>query len=211
MKPEPKKPHTFSAAIGGKPFKVQIDLKKGMVVTGLSDRKEDYYYRFTKPVPVKEGDVFSAAPGKGLILNGKLIPRNILKKKRYEIKMGWAPKKLRVAVFSERDEIWDQHTKKPTGRFGEPYWCAMDTRGYWLGTGDTVQVALSRLIDQVKFTELMAKEDEKKGRKVIRWHVERTPRTTKELDECEKKARKNGFILDGVEWQKAEFAKKLMV
>jgi len=209
MKPS-KKPHTFGARIGEKPFKVKINLKQGHIVTGLSDTKNDYYYRFTKPVPVKEGDVFSAAPGKGLILNGKLVPRSFMPKKRYDIKMGWAPEKLRVAVFNERDRIWSRRTKKFTKQFGKPYWCALDTRGYWIGTGDTVQAALKGLIESVQFTEEMQKEDEKKGRKVIRWHVERTPGTRKELDECEKKARKNGFILDGVEWRKAEFAKKLV-
>lgn len=202
------KPYTFCARVGGKPFKVQIKPKYGTVVTGLWN--DDYYYRFTRPVQVKEGDIFSALPGKGLILNGKILLRKIIRPKRKTaIKIGWAPEKLRIAVFAERDEIWSRRAKKPTGRYGKPYWCAVDTRGYWLGIGDTVQVALSRLIEQLKFTELMAKEDQKKGHRIIRWHVERTPGTRKELLGMEKKARKTGFILDGVEWRKAEFAKAL--
>jgi hypothetical protein len=206
---DPKKPFEFGARVGGKPFKVRLNLPRGHVVTGLSD-KNDYYWRFTRPVPVKEGDIFSAAPGKGLILNGRLVPRNFMPKKRYDIKMGWVSEKLRVAVFSDRDEIWNRRTKKPTGRFGKPYWCALDVRSYWIGTGDTVQVALKRLIESVQLTEEMHKEETKKGRRVIRWHVERTPGTRKELNACEEKARKNGFILDGVEWRKARFAKKMV-
>lgn len=191
-----KKPFEFGARIGGKPFKVQIDLKQGHVVTGLYD--DDYYYRFTRPVPVVKGDIFSAAPGKGLILNGKLVPRNIVKpKKKMTIKMGWAPEKLRIAVFYE-----------PEGK--APPWAAMDTRGYWIGCGRSAQEAIKCLIDTVRFTEECERDEKKKGHGVVRWHVERTPGTKKELLDAEKKARKTGFILDGVEWRKAEFARKMV-
>jgi len=204
-----KKPFTFGARVGAKPFTVQIDLKSGHVVTGLYD--DDYYYRFTRPVPVVKGDVFSAAPGKGLILNGKLIPRKIvLPKEKTPIKMAWAPEKMRIAVFWERDRVYSKKLKRFTKKFHDPYWCAMDTRGYWIGTGKTPQEAMSRLFSTVKFTEQMEKEDRKKGHRVIRWHCERTPGTKEELLDCEKKAKKTGFILDGVEWRKAEFAKKLV-
>lgn len=209
MEPK-KKPYEFGARIGEKPFEIKIDLKQGHVVTGLSD-KNDYYWRFTRPVPVKKGDIFSAAPGKGLILNGKLVPRRFLPKRRYDIKMGWAPEKLRVAVFQERDQIYSRRLKKFTKKFDKPYWCAVDVRGYWIGTGDTVQVAVKRLLDQVQFTELMHKEEEeKKGRRVIRWHVERSKGVRKELDEMEKKAKKTGFVLEGVEWRKCVAAKKMV-
>lgn len=190
-----KKPFQFGARIGGKPFKVQIDLKQGHIVNGLYD--DDYFYRFTRPVPVVKGDVFSAAPGKGLILNGKLILRNIVKPKdKTAIKIGWAPEKMRVAVFYERE-----------GK--APPWVAVDTRGYWIGVGSSPQEALKRLVEIVRFTDEAEQEEIQNGHRVIRWHVERTPGTKKELLNMEKKAKKTGFILDGVEWRKAEFAKKL--
>lgn len=202
-----KKPFTFGAKIGEKPFKVQIKPKYGTIVTGLWD--DDYFYRFTRPVQVKEGDIFSAAPGKGLILNGQLIPRKIIQpKEKTSIKIGWAPERLRIAVFNERDRIWHPGHKNH-GKLSKPYWCAADTRGYWLGTGDTAQMALKRLIEGIQFT-VIGREDQKKGHRVIRWHVERTPGVKNELLDMERKARKTGFILDGVEWRKAEFAKKMV-
>lgn len=200
-----KKPFTFSAKIGGEPFTVRISPKYGTVVTGLYD--DSYYHSFRRHVPVKKGDVFSAAPGKGLIVNGTLIPRAIIKPKHKQpMKMGWAPEKLRLAVFWDQGFVWSRKLKRFTKQKEDPYWCAMDTRGYWIGTGKTPQEAMSRLISTIKFTEEMATEDRKKGHQVIRWHVERTPGTRKELLNMEKKARKTGFILDGVEWRKAEFA-----
>lgn len=203
-----KKPFTFSARIGHPPFRVQIKPKYGAIVTGLWD--DEYSYRFTRSVPVKEGDVFSAAPGKGLILNGQLVPRTIIKpKQKTTMKMGWAPEKLRIAVFVDRDQQYSRRLKRFTKKFGDPYWCAVDTRGYWLGTGNSPQMALKRLVEQVKVTEDMENEDRKKGHRVIRWHVERRPGIRKELLGMEQKARKTGFILDGVEWRKAEFAKAI--
>jgi hypothetical protein len=208
MKPD-NKPYSFGAKIGGKPFKVQITPKHGTVVTGLYD--DDYYYSFRRHVSVKEGDVFEAAPGKKLMLNGELVRRAIIKPKhKTPMKMGWAAEKLRIAVFWACDPQWSKKLKRFTKKMGDPYWCAMDTRSYWIGTGKTPQEAMSRLIESVKFTELMEKEDRKKGHRVIRWHVERTPGTRKELLDMEKKARKTGFILDGVEWRKAEFSKNLV-
>lgn len=204
-----KKPFTFGAKIGGKPFKVQIKPKHGTIVTGLWD--DDYFYRFTRPVQVKEGDVFSAAPGKGLVLNGKVVLRRIIQPKgKTPIKMGWAPEKLRVAVFPDRDRRYSRRLKRFTKKLGDPYWCAVDTRGYWIGTGKTPQEAMGRLISSVQFTEDMEVEDRKKGHRVIRWHCERTPGTKKELLGMEQKARKAGFILDGVEWRKAEFSRSFM-
>lgn len=209
MKNNTKKPFTFGARIGGKPFKVQIKPKFGTIVTGLYD--DDYWYRFTRPIVVHEGDIFSAAPGKGLILNGKLISRKIIKpKEKTTCKMAWAPEKMRIAVFWERDRLWSKRLKRFTKKMGDHYWVAMDTRGYWLGTGKTPQEAMSRLFSTVQFTEQMEEVDRKKGHRVIRWHCERTPGVREEMVDCEKKARKTGFILDGVEWRKAEFAKKLV-
>lgn len=204
-----KKPYSFGARIGGKPFKVEISPKYGTVVSGLFSGS--YFYSFRQPVHVKEGDIFEAAPGKGLILNGKLIPRSIITPKRKTtMKVGWAPKKLRLAVFWEQDHLWSKRLKRFTKKMDAPYWCAIDTRGYWIGTGKTPQEAMNRLIESLKATEMMEKEDLDKGHRVIRWHVERTPGTRKELLDMEKKARKTGFILDGVEWRKAEFSKNLV-
>lgn len=208
MKDKKQEPFIFSARIGAKPFKVQIDLKQGHVVTGLSD--EDYFYRFTRPLPVKKGDVFRAAPGKGLILNGKLVPRNFLPKKKMDIQIAWAPEKLRVAVFLEKDDTrWDRCRKKMVKCKPSFYWVAMDVRGYWLGTGETAQQAIARLIDQLQFTEQMADEEKKKGKRVIRWHCERGADVKKELKDAEEKAKKNGFILEGVEWRKSYRAKEV--
>lgn len=189
-----KMPFQFGARVGGKPFKVQIDLKQGHIVNGLYD--DDYFYRFTRPIPVVKGDSFSAAPGKGLILNGKLIPRNIVKPKgKTSIKMGWAPEKLRMAVFYEPEK-----NTLP--------WVAADTRGYWIGVGRTSHEAIKQLIEMISITDDLEKEERKKGHQVIRWHVERTPGTKKELLDMEEKAKKTGFILDGVEWRKAQFPAK---
>ena len=195
-------PFIFSARIGEKkPFKVQIDLKQGMVVTGLSDRN-DYYYRFTKPVPVKKGDSFSAAPGKGLILNGALVERNFRPRKRYPIKMGWTASRLRLAVFFEKDKIW-RPGHKDHGKDCSS-WMAADTRSYWVSSGRTPVEAVRNLLVQIKATDAMDREERQKGRKVVRWHVERTKGTRKELLGMEKQARKTGFILEGVDWRLSE-------
>jgi len=200
-----KKPFVFVATIGAKPFKVQIDMKQGMVVTGLGD-KNDYYHRFTKYVPVKKGDVFEAAPGRGLILNGQLVECNLRPRKRYPIRIGWVPKRLRLAVFFERDRIWHpghkDHGKLEPAEKGS--WMAADTRGYWVSGGKTPVEAVRNVLFTIKATDLMEREDRQKGRKVIRWHVERTKGTRKELLEMEKAARKTGFILEGVDWRASE-------
>jgi hypothetical protein len=196
-----KKPHTFVSTT--KPFKVEIDLKQGMLVTGYSENRDGVYYysRFTRPVVVKKGDVFQQNPKKGFILNGKLHLVNMKPAKKQGCKMGWAPKRLRVAVFTERDPIWNRKTRKFTGKYGKPYWCAMDTRGYWLGTGVDVETAIRRLLQQVQFTQLMDKEERQKGVEVTRWHVERQKDVRETLREAEEKAKKTGFILEGIDWQ----------
>lgn len=202
-----KKPFTFVSTT--KPFKVEIDLKQGMAVTGYSeDRDGVYYYSgFTRPVVVKKGDVFRHDLKKGFILNGKPHPVNMRPAKKSGVKMGWAPKRLRVAVFTERDEIWNRKTRKFTGKYGKSYWCAMDTRGYWLGTGENVETAIRRLLEQVQFTQIMDKEERQKGVKVTRWHVERQKDVRGTLREAEEKAKKTGFILEGVDWQNSVLGK----
>lgn len=210
MKKTKRKPFTFTASIGRKPFRVEINLKQGHTVTGLAD--DDYYYRFTRPVPVKRGDVFKAAPGRGLILNGKLVPRRFRPRKKMDIQIAWAPEKLRVAVFPEVDETrWNARKKRVEKiKNPKPYWVAMDVRGYWLGTGDTTQQAIARLLDQLKVSEELANEERRKGKRVIRWHCERTPGARQETRDAEAKARRNGFILDGVEWRKSMRAAKVV-
>jgi hypothetical protein len=203
MSKKKNKPFVFVAT--KKPFKVQIEPKYGTVVTGYSEDRDgvSYYSRFTRPVVVKLGDTFHQDSKKGFMLNGKPHPVNMKPAKKQHIMMGWAPKRLRVAVFLDRDRLWNRKTKKFTKKLGKPYWCAVDTRGYWLGTGDDVQTAVKRLLQQVQFTQLMDKEERQKGVKVIRWHVERGPDVRKDLKEFEEKAKKTGFILEGVDWRQS--------
>lgn len=201
------KPHTFTAT--EKPFKVQIDFKNGAVVTGYGeDRKGvSYFSRFTVPVVVTKGDVFSMDPKKGFILNGIPVHVNMKPAKKCPVLMAWAARRMRVAVFRDRDRIWSRRTKKFTKKLGKPYWIAMDTRSYWLGTGDDVQTALIRLLQQVQFTQIMDKEERGKGVNVVRWHCERQKDVQITLKEAEAKAKKTGFILEGVDWQESVVGK----
>ena len=197
MKKEEEKPFPFAAT--DKPFEVRIEPKMGTTVTGVSDG--DYWMGFTKPVVVKKGDIFSYDQKKGFFLNGKIHPVNMRPRKKTAVKMGWAPKRLRLAVFFYRDKIWcpgrKDHGKRVDG------WFAVDTRGYWLAQGKTALDAIKSVIYQLRATELMDREERKRGRQVIRWHVERRPGVRKELLEMEEKAKKTGFILEGVDWRKS--------
>lgn len=206
------KPFTFSA--DKKPFKVQIDLKQGMVVTGIV--KGDYYWRFTKPVPVKEGDVFKAAPGHGLvvrgdvfktapfrgvILNGKIVERNFISPKgRMGRNIGWVAKRLRVVVF--RDRIWRPGAKNH-GKVTDSSWVAVDVRSYHVGQGPTSHEAIQSLLYTCSATNFLAEEDRKRGRQVVRGRC-LLPKA--EVKEMEDKARKHGVILDGVEVPKLKRA-----
>jgi hypothetical protein len=180
--------HHFGSRIDEKkPFKVQLD--QGGIVTGLSD--ENYWYRFTAPVFVKKGDSFSAAKGKGLIVNGKLVPRKFHPRRKTPVKIGWAAKKVRIAVFpserSKKDNIW----------------LAVDVTSYNVSQGHGPLNALRSLIFQLQAERQMELEEEKKGKKVIRWHVERKPGVRKELTEMEKYAMKTGIVLEGIDWEKS--------
>jgi hypothetical protein len=182
-----KKPFTFSSGIGGKPFKVQLDQE--CHVTGLWD--ENYWYGFTLPVVVWKGDVFEAAEGKGLIVNGKLVKRNFRPRKKHGIWIACAAKRVRIAVFpSER-------VKK------HGIWIACDVTSYNMGQGKGPFNALRSLIHVLKGEKILQKESEMKGKKVTRWRVDKLPGVRQELAQMEEKARKDGLILDNVDWEKS--------
>lgn len=189
MKPK-KKPWAFCAT--NKPFKVQLKIE--CQVTGYS--VNDRYASFYKPIPVKEGDVFRAVPGKGIRLNGKIVLRRARPPRRTVYKVTWVAKRLRVVVFLDRERIWSRKLKRFTKKFDKPYWTAYDVRSYNIGCGDTTVQAVNRLLDQCQHTHLLAAEEEAKGNRVIRW---RCLLPKQEVLEAEKKARKTGFILEGVE------------
>jgi hypothetical protein len=193
MKKDQKiKPYVFYAR--QKPFLIEIDLKQGMVVKGIS--KGDYLFRFTRPVPVKEGDVIKGAKH-GLMLNGTLVPRRIIQPKgKVTPKVAWVAKRLRVAIFPDRDRLYDHKKKKFLNKWGTPYWTACDVRSYQIGCADTMVEALRDLIESCVMTNLLAEDERKKNPKVIRW---RCLLTKDEVEEMECKARRKGIILDGVE------------
>jgi hypothetical protein len=190
------KPWAFTAQYN-KPFKVRIDLKRGMCVNGIVKGREfEYFLRFTRPVPVKKGDVFKAAKN-GIILNGKLVPRNIIQPKGKTVpKISWIAKRLRVAIFPERDRTYDHKKKKFLNKWGAPYWVAYDLRSYQLGCGETVVEAMRNLLEMCVIVNQEAERAKRKGG-VIRDH--RSLLTKDEIEEMEQKARKKGIILDGVE------------
>ena len=193
MKKDQKiKPYVFYAR--QKPFLIEIDLKQGMVVKGIS--KGDYLFRFTVPVPVKKGDVIKGAKN-GLILNGTLVPRRIIPPKgKRPLRIQWVAKKLRVAIFPDRDRLYDHKKKKFLNKWGKPYWVACDVRSYQIGCADTSVDALRQLIESCVVTNEFAEEERAKKNKVIR---DRMLLPKNEADEMESKARRNGIILDGVE------------
>jgi hypothetical protein len=184
--PEEKKPFTFSARIGGKPFKVQLN--RECHVTGLSDDK--YWYGFTAPVVVWKGDVFSA-DSEGLIVNGKLIERNFRPRKKIGVKIGWAAKKVRIAIFPS--ELVKKHG----------IWIACDVTSYNMAQGKGAFNALRSLIHVLKGEQILHREAEMKGKKVIRWRVDKLPGVRQDLAKMEEKAKKEGMILDNVDWEKS--------
>jgi hypothetical protein len=193
MKTDQKiKPYEFWAT--RKPFLVEIDLKQGMAVKGIW--KDDYLFRFTKPVSVKKGDVIKEAKD-GLMLNGTFVPRRIIPPKgKTTPKVAWVAKQLRVAIFPERDRLYNHKNKKFLNKWGKPYWVACDVRSYQIGCADTLVEALRDLIESCVETNKLAEEEKAKYKKVIRW---RCLLTKTEVKEMERKARRKGIILDGVE------------
>lgn len=185
-----KKPYAFMAT--KKPFTVQ--LSQPCVVTGYVDGKgksAGYYRHF----PVKKGDTFKAVSG-GLMVNEVFHAVRARQLKVMTYKVSWVPKRLRVAVFLDRDRIWKRRPWRPTKKFGKPYWTACDLRGDHIGCDRDLAQAIKNLILQCHATNFCAAEEEANGHPVIRWRC-LLPR--KEVKEMEKKARKTGFILDGIE------------
>lgn len=186
---EKKKLHGFTAR--NEPFKIQI--KTPSAVTGYTEGEK--YASFYRPIPVKEGDVFKVAPG-GIILNGTFVPRAARPLRKMTWKVSWVAKRLRVAVFKERDRLWSRKLGKFTNKFGKPYWTACDLRSYHVGCDKDAVQAIKNLILQCQATNLGAEEERAKGNSVIRW---RCLLPKNEAAEMERKAKKTGFILDGVE------------
>lgn len=195
-----KKPYSFYAT--EKPFRIVLDTP--CIVSGYSvgNRSASFY----KPIPVQKGDTFKTAPG-GILLNDKFLGRRARPLKKIVWRISWVASRLRIAVFQDRDRIWNRRTRKPTRKHGKPYWTACDLRSYHIGCADTVEEAVKRLFEQIHATNFSAEEERAKGYKVIRWRCLLTP---KEIKEMEIKAMKTGFILDDVKtppfptsWQKA--------
>lgn len=185
------KPHTFTAT--SKPFTVKLGIQ--CLVTGYTvpgDRGASFY----RPIPVKKGDTFKSAPGKGIILNGKLVERKARKLKKMVYRVSWVASRLRVVAFKTRARLWDRKKGRPTKKFGKPYWVAYDVRSYCIGTDALLQKAINNLLIHCQYTNLMAAEFRAKGHRVIRW---RCLLTKAEIKKFEKLARKDGFILEGVE------------
>jgi hypothetical protein len=107
------------------------------------------------------------------------------------VKIGWAAKKVRIAVFPAKNAKKDN------------IWLAVDVTSYTVSQGKGPLNALRSLIFILKAERQMELEKEKKGKKVIRWHVERMPGVRKELTEMEKYATENGIVLEGVDWEKS--------
>lgn len=186
-----KKTQPFSFSACEKPFTVQLD--RPCVLSGYSVGEK--YACFRRPIPVKKGDTFHVIQGK-VELNGKIVDRAATPLKRRPVMVSWVATRLRVALFQEQDRIWSKRLGGFTKKFGDRYFCACDLRSYHIGTGNTPIDAMNALIRQCLVTNLMAEEEKAKGCKVIRW---RCLLSSKEIKEMEGKARKTGFILDGVE------------
>lgn len=183
-----KEPFSFSAR--EELFTVKLD--RECVLSGFS--VGDKYACFRRPIPVKMGDTFQVVNGQ-VILNGKPVDRAATPLKRRTVKVSWVANKLRVVVFQERDRLWSKKLGRFTKKLGDLYWVAYDVRSYHIGTGKTPVEALNRLIMQCQATNLIAEEEKATGGKVIRW---RCLLPKNEIQQAEAKARKTGFILDGV-------------
>lgn len=172
------KPYPFVAS--EREFKMQLEVGS---LTGYVDDEKDTYHRFTRAILVKKGDVFGFKKGTPY-LNGKPIGQRTFPGKRRQYKIGWAGKRIRLAVF-------------PSGK----HWIAADTRSYNVSQGDTAIEAMQSLILTLKAEKEEELELKRQGKKVIRWHVERTPGAKKELLEMEENAKNKGILLESVEWE----------
>ncbi len=118
------------------------------------------------------------------------------KTKQKAVKIGRVAKYMRVVVFRDRDRVYSRRLKRFTKKFGRWYWVAGDVTSYHLGTGDTAEVAVQRLITQVQHSRLMIDDERAKGTKVILWRCDLEPN---ERAEWEKKAKETGFVLEHVQ------------
>lgn len=112
------------------------------------------------------------------------------------VKIGRVAKRMRLAVFQDRDPIYSRRLKRFTKRFAPPHWTAFDLTSYHVGCGKDAAEAVRRLIAQIHATLFIIADEEAKGVKVIQWDV---PLPEKEAKDAEDKAKKNGFILESVE------------
>ena len=190
MKNKSKKPFSFTA--GEKSFTVQLD--QPCVVTGYT--LGNLYSSFYNHISVKKGDTFRAAKdGGGIVLNGRFIVRKARKPKDMAWRISWVAKRLRIAVFKDRDRLYSRRLRRFTKKLGDWYWTACDLRSYHLGCAETADQAIKNLILQVQATNLGAEEEKVQGHRVIRW---RCLLPKKDVDEMEAKAKKTGFILEDV-------------
>lgn len=149
------------------------------------------------PIPLKKGDTFRLSKSGKLLLNGSAVHRSARPPKRIVYQISWVAKRLRVAVFRDRDRIWSHRLKRYLrNKFSEPYWTACDLRSYHIGCADTIVDAVKGMIEMAQFNNRAAEEERSKGNPVRRWRCVLKP---KEVREMEAMARKTGFILDGVE------------
>ena len=174
-----RKPYPFTAT--AKPFTMRLD--EG-IVTGWTDTQSGVFHRFHKRVLVRKGETFSYSKKRGFILNGRPVRLVTYPGKKLVYKVGWAAKKIRMAVF-------------PEGKS----WIAADTRSYNVSQGSNALEAMKNLISTLRFQEEMTRDEQKKGHKVIRWRVDRTPGTKEDMLKMEEKARKSGLLLESVEWK----------
>jgi len=192
-----KKPHTFGA--GKKPFTVEIDYPCRL--TGF-ETQSGKWRGFYRPVSVKKGDRFWVGkdPWTGseqVFLNGKVLRRAATPARLLPCKISWVAKRLRIAVYRKRDPVYSRRLKRYTKKLLPPHWEAVDVRSYHIGTGDTCEQAIQALLMQVQATNYLALETKiLEKRRVIRWRCLLPPNEAKEM---EAKARRTGFILEGVE------------
>jgi hypothetical protein len=119
----------------------------------------------------------------------------------------WVPKRIRLAVWWEKgDRLWSPG-RKDHAKMCKGAWLAADLIGYHVSQGRTMAGAIESLILTLRVTEEEAAYDKRKGKKVIREHVER--RAQDHIKEIEDQAKKTGMILEDVDWRNCHFSKYL--
>lgn len=174
-----RKPYPFTATT--KPFTMQLE--EG-IVTGWTDTENGVFHRFHKRVLVRKGETFSHSKKSGFVLNGKPLKIVTYPGKKLVYQIGWTAKKIRLAVF-------------PSGK----QWIAADTRSYNVSQGKDPLDAIKSLIVTLRFCDEMQRDEEKRGHQVVRWRGDRVPGAKGDMLKMEQKARKNGLLLENVEWK----------